>query len=323
LTAATGQSTTFVLDPGQVAGDTISGLHTLNLGGSVHDVIDFEGFGSSAKLTQVDATHWMISSASDPGETFTLSGGATLAAGDYAFIPSGPSISVAAAAGADVLNAAAVSSGVTLTGTTTGVSGAGAFAGQRLTVSLNGTSYQGTVGADGTWAVNLDASGLAGLSSGQAYALTVSGADNSGRTTSASMGVLIDDPALPLGAHVQVATGSGQTLTTDGWADTLWGSAAGGDTFAGAAAQLSGDVIVNFGQAGDGIDVTNVAFTGQTASFVQNPNGAYGALSVGGTSVVLFGQFAASGFHTASDGGAGLIVTYSSAVTPALLAPPH
>jgi hypothetical protein len=85
FTAATSHSTTFVFDPGQITGDTISGLHSLNLGGSIHDVIDFEGYGAGAHLTQIDATHWQIVSTGHASETFTLTGGATLGTGDYFF----------------------------------------------------------------------------------------------------------------------------------------------------------------------------------------------------------------------------------------------
>ena len=86
FTAAAGHSTTFIFTPGQIAGDSIAGLHSNNLGGAIHDVIDFEGFGAGAHLVQVDATHWQVVSTGHATESFTLTGGATLAAGDYAFV---------------------------------------------------------------------------------------------------------------------------------------------------------------------------------------------------------------------------------------------
>ena len=86
VTAASGHSTTFIFTPGQIAGDAIAGLHTNNLGGAIHDVIDFKGYGAGAHLVQVDATHWQVVSTNNPTEAFTLTGGATLAAGDYAFV---------------------------------------------------------------------------------------------------------------------------------------------------------------------------------------------------------------------------------------------
>jgi autotransporter passenger strand-loop-strand repeat protein len=83
LTAAADHSTTFVFQPGDVGGDVINGLHTLNLGGPIHDVLDFEGFGAGAAMTQLDATHWQITAPGHAAETFTLGGGAVLAAGDF------------------------------------------------------------------------------------------------------------------------------------------------------------------------------------------------------------------------------------------------
>ena len=102
FTAAAGHSTTFVFTPGQVAGDTISGLHTNNLGGAIHDVIDFEGFGAGAHLVQTDATHWQVVSTNNPTETFTLAGGATLGDGDYAFVAAGSALTSASVGGAGV-----------------------------------------------------------------------------------------------------------------------------------------------------------------------------------------------------------------------------
>ena len=100
FTAAAGHSTTFIFTPGEIAGDAIAGLHTLNLGGAIHDVIDFEGYGAGAHLLQVDATHWQVVSTNNATESFTLTGGATLAAGDYAFVASGSNLTSASVGGA-------------------------------------------------------------------------------------------------------------------------------------------------------------------------------------------------------------------------------
>ena len=111
FTAASGNSSTFIFAPGTVAGDTINGLHTLNLGGSIHDVIDFQGYGSGAHLVQVDATHWQIVATGDTTETFTVTGGATLAAGDYAFVAAGTQLTLSSSTAADT----SVSGAVTVT----------------------------------------------------------------------------------------------------------------------------------------------------------------------------------------------------------------
>jgi hypothetical protein len=87
FTAATTHSTTYIFTPGSLAADSIAGLHTLNLGGAIHDVIDFEGYGSGAHLVQVNATEWQLVSTNHATESFTLTGGSTLGDGDYAFVP--------------------------------------------------------------------------------------------------------------------------------------------------------------------------------------------------------------------------------------------
>ncbi len=92
--ADSAHSTTYIFTPGSVAGDAIAGLHTLNLGGAIHDVIDFEGYGAGAHLVQVDATHWQVVATGDASETFSLTGGETLGAGDYAFVATGSQLTL-------------------------------------------------------------------------------------------------------------------------------------------------------------------------------------------------------------------------------------
>jgi hypothetical protein len=89
FTAAASHSTTFIFTPGTLNGDAIAGLHTLNLGGAIHDVIDFEGYGAGAALSQVNTTTWKLTSSNNPTETFTVTGGALLGDGDYAFVAAG------------------------------------------------------------------------------------------------------------------------------------------------------------------------------------------------------------------------------------------
>jgi len=112
FTASTTHSTTFIFTPGTLNGDTIAGLNTLNLGGSIHDVIDFEGYGAGAHLVQTSATQWQIIATGDATETFTLTGGAILGDGDYAFLAAGTNVtsdSVGGAASAALFNQFAAS----------------------------------------------------------------------------------------------------------------------------------------------------------------------------------------------------------------------
>jgi hypothetical protein len=85
FTAAADHATTFVFTPGTLDGDTLNGLHTFGAMSALHDVIDFQGYGPGAALAQVDPTHWRITSTNNPAETFAVSAGTTLAAGDYVF----------------------------------------------------------------------------------------------------------------------------------------------------------------------------------------------------------------------------------------------
>ena len=110
---AAAHSTTLIFTPGQVAGDTISGLHSLNLGGSIHDVIDFEGYGAGAHLVQVDATHYQVVSTGHATESFTLTGGADLLAGDYAFVAAGTVLNNASVGGSSGAGVITVTTGST------------------------------------------------------------------------------------------------------------------------------------------------------------------------------------------------------------------
>ena len=62
---------------------------------------------------------------------------------------------------------------------------------------------------------------------------------------------------------------------------------------------------------------------------MEDASNTFGTLTLGAAgsaasaSVVLFGQFAASGFSTSSDGGAGVSVTYTPAIATPPIAAPH
>jgi hypothetical protein len=262
-TAAAGHSTTFVFTPGSIVGDSITGMHTLNLGGAIHDVIDFQGYGAGAHLVQVDSTHWQVVSTNHATESFQILGGSSLGDGDYAFVSSSPVSSAA-------IGDATASGSITVT----------------------------TAGAL-TTANGINASPTATPTSGQ------------------SPGA---------GATLLVASGANQTLTSVGGGQTLYGSSAGYDTVEGAAADLSGDTLVNFGRVGDQLHVTDVVPTWSAPSFVEDASNTFGTLSINTgtavTKVVLFGQFMASGFQSVSDGGAGQVITYAPAITTPAIAPP-
>lgn len=98
-----------------------------------------------------------------------------------------PTIGIGSLTDDNVLNAAEATdpNGQTLTGTTT------AEPGQEVTISINGQSWPTTVADDGTWSVQLPASGLSTLEQG-AQSVIVTVKDRAGNSTSTSQSVLVD-----------------------------------------------------------------------------------------------------------------------------------
>ncbi len=88
----------------------------------------------------------------------------------------------------NIINASEAAAGVTVSGTST------AETGQTLTVTLNGTNYQTTVQADGSWSLTLPASDLTALAN-NGYTLTATVSDLAGNPGSASKGVTVDTTA--------------------------------------------------------------------------------------------------------------------------------
>ncbi len=82
---APGVATTWVLQPGDVNGDAFSGFVTAAMNPMVHDVLAFEGYGPTAALSQIDASHWQITAQGHATEVFTLAASLNPAAGDVVF----------------------------------------------------------------------------------------------------------------------------------------------------------------------------------------------------------------------------------------------
>lgn len=97
-----------------------------------------------------------------------------------------PTLAITAFAGDDVLDNNEKGSAQTLSGTTTNVE-----AGQTVTVTLNGQSYNGTVGTDGSWSVSVPASALAALAAGTAT-FSVSVTNAAGQSASASHDFIVE-----------------------------------------------------------------------------------------------------------------------------------
>lgn len=255
--AAAGHSTTFVIQPGQLAGDSFTGLHTVAGGGALHDVIDFVGYGAGAALTQVDATHWQVTAAGDAAETFTVTDGASLAAGDYAFVTAlggapaagGLSMSLSSVDATGYLTAADVSSGVVIYGSVADVSLADIL-GQTVTVMLDNQAFITKVQFGGGWRLTLPAAGLAGLADGASYTLTATVTDSLGDQASATSSVTVDK------------------------------------TVALAINTIDGDGFIDAGEMATGIQITGTstgAFAGQTVTLTLNNAQFTGVVAADGT----------------------------------------
>ncbi|MTU07673.1 Ig-like domain-containing protein, partial [Parasutterella excrementihominis] len=99
-----------------------------------------------------------------------------------------PTVTINTIASDNIINASEAAAGVTVSGTST------AETGQTLTVTLNGTNYQTTVQADGSWSLTLPASDLTALAN-NGYTLTATVSDQAGNPGSASKGVTVDTTA--------------------------------------------------------------------------------------------------------------------------------
>ncbi|WP_338152918.1 Ig-like domain-containing protein [Chimaeribacter coloradensis] len=97
-----------------------------------------------------------------------------------------PTVTVNPVAGDNLIDANEAAQPLTISGTASA-----SEAGQTVTVTLNGTAYTGTVGADGSWSLTLPAGALNGLANGT-YLLTTSLTDAAGNTTTVTQSVTLN-----------------------------------------------------------------------------------------------------------------------------------
>lgn len=101
-----------------------------------------------------------------------------------------PDFSINAPAGDGVLNIAEQAAGFSF-------SGAGSD-GDRVSVTLNGVTYTGTVDADGNWALAVPPAALAGLTNGSSYPVVVTVTDAAGNSSSQNSALTIATTPPPL-----------------------------------------------------------------------------------------------------------------------------
>ncbi|PIJ41629.1 Ig-like domain-containing protein, partial [Tatumella sp. OPLPL6] len=121
----------------------------------------------------------------------------------------------------NVLNAKEAGSDQLISGSST------AQAGQTVTVSLNGETYQTTVDAQGHWQVKVPAADLQALSDGQ-ITVSASVADKAGNSIEATHNVQVDLQA-PVITVDRVAGDDVINVTEHGQAQVITGSATGGE----------------------------------------------------------------------------------------------
>jgi small nuclear ribonucleoprotein (snRNP)-like protein len=92
------------------------------------------------------------------------------------------------------INASNATNGISITGTSSDSILAN-LVGQTVSVVLNGKTYAGTIGSDGTWSVNVGATDLAALTNDTTYTATGSVTDLAGKKASSTDKVVVDETA--------------------------------------------------------------------------------------------------------------------------------
>ncbi|ADO10259.1 Putative AT-2 family transporter precursor [Pantoea vagans C9-1] len=122
--------------------------------------------------------------------------------------PGTPAITLNAFAGDDVLDNAEKTTDQVLSGSTSNVE-----AGQTVTVTLGGQTYNATVGADGSWSVTIPAAALAGLAAGTTTIdVSVTNAAGTAATGSLPITVAAADPGTPATPAISLNPFAGDNL---------------------------------------------------------------------------------------------------------------
>ncbi len=210
-----------------------------------------------------------------------------------------------AMAGVHVTGSAAGGDVITLGAASQSVVGGGANETVLVTASFGGAAVSG-LGAGST--LEITTGGKVALNAATSVAQVK--LDAASQLTLNGMGFIT---AIGATAGSTITAGAAnQTLSSQAGSDTLIGYAGGGDLFSGTAAGLAHDLIRNF-LPSDVIDIRNLGFAGASLSTVNNGTNTALTISSGGltTHLTLAGVYGSSGFHLASDGANGLLLTHS------------
>ncbi|HAI7443565.1 Ig-like domain-containing protein [Escherichia coli] len=169
---------------GVEAGQTV----TITFGGKTYTTTVAANGSWSTTVPAVDMATLRDGDASAQVRVTNVNGNSATATHEYSVDSAAPTVTINTIASDNIINASEAAAGVTVSGTST------AETGQTLTVTLNGTNYQTTVQADGSWSLTLPASDLTALAN-NGYTLTASVSDLAGNSGSASKGVTVDTTA--------------------------------------------------------------------------------------------------------------------------------
>ncbi|EII4853565.1 Ig-like domain-containing protein [Escherichia coli] len=169
---------------GVEAGQTV----TITFGGKTYTTTVAANGSWSTTVPALDMATLRDGNASAQVRVTNVNGNSATATHEYSVDSAAPTVTINTIASDNIINASEAAAGVTVSGTST------AETGQTLTVTLNGTNYQTTVQADGSWSLTLPASDLTALAN-NGYTLTASVSDLAGNPGSASKGVTVDTTA--------------------------------------------------------------------------------------------------------------------------------
>ena len=163
------------------AGQTV----TVSLNGKIYTTTVDDSGNWTATIPSADLAGIKDGDASVQVSVTNVNGNSASAGREYSVDATAPSVTISTLAADDILNATEAQSDLAISGTST------AEAGQTVTVSLNGKNYTTTVGANGSWTLNVPAVDLAGLTDGS-VTVTASVSDKAGNPASVDHNLTVD-----------------------------------------------------------------------------------------------------------------------------------
>ncbi|UCZ80563.1 Ig-like domain-containing protein [Pectobacterium carotovorum] len=189
--------TTGIASPGQTVTATLGGVTytgIVDTAGNWTISLPVNGLQNLSNGT----TTLQVSVSDAAGNSSTLTSNITVAR-------TPPTLTTTSVTADNILNSTEVLSNQQLTGTASPSS-----AGQTVTATLNGKTYSGTVGNDGTWSITIPSADLSNLSDGN-YSIVTRLTDTAGNTTTTTQTISVD--ASPLNAPVvTVGTFAGNNI---------------------------------------------------------------------------------------------------------------